>query len=309
MDSLFLDAGKSLRSGSNIWYRVIQTLGAGGNAVTFLVVATSGPNKGIMFALKIFRKLSKPERRDSFLKEIEFLRAQEHPAIMRIFDDGVFDYTSGDVKNQYPFVVAEYLPFTLRRVLKGDNSSVAEKVSFAIQLLSGLTFLESLKPQVVHRDIKPENIFVKGRACVLGDFGLLKTLDGDEADDREFLKESIGPGMPFFYRTPDLVKYARGEGPLSCKSDVFQLGIVLAELFTGKNPIKRPKDGDILSDVELIALGACPGELSGSISALISRMIKIDEAERPLASELMDGWMGLFENICGKTFSLEGRVF
>jgi len=81
------------------------------------------------------------------------------------------------------------------------------------------------------------------------------------------------------------------------------------ELFTGKNPVKRPEDGNILSDVELLALGGCPGELSGSISSLILRMIKLDEAERPLASELIDGWMGLFENICGKTFSLEGRVF
>ena len=81
-------------------------LGTGGNAVTFLMICTSGPHSGLLFALKIFRKLSQPERRKRFLEEVNFLKNCSHPSIMRVFDQGVFTASDED----YPFVVAEYLP-------------------------------------------------------------------------------------------------------------------------------------------------------------------------------------------------------
>jgi len=48
---------------------------------------------------------------------------------------------------------------------------------------------------VVHRDIKPHNIFVKGASAVLGDFGLMKLLDGNAEADREIFEESVGQGQ------------------------------------------------------------------------------------------------------------------
>jgi len=307
--ALYLDPGKSLQSAPGIWYRIVQLLGTGGNAVTYLVVATSGANKGILFALKIFRRLSKPERRASFLREVAFLKGQAHPAIMRVFDEGLFRYHVDGVQNEYPFVVAEYLPETLYQVMRAGRLDVAERITLATQLLSGLAFLEASAPQAVHRDIKPQNIFVKGRSCVLGDFGLMKLLDDGQEEDRMVFKESIGPGMPFFYRTPDLVAYARNEGALTVKTDVFQLGLVLAELFTGRNPARRPHANDILSPVELEPLGACPGRYAGSIATLLKRMLTLDSEHRPSASQLMDGWLGLFGDACTETDALEGRVF
>lgn len=56
-------------------------LGAGGNAVTFLVVCTAGPHRGVPFALKFFRRMSKPERREAFVDELEFLKCCDHPAV------------------------------------------------------------------------------------------------------------------------------------------------------------------------------------------------------------------------------------
>ena len=308
-DALFLDPGKSLRSETGIWYRIVQRLGAGGNAVTYLVVATSGVHKGILFALKIFRRLSKPERRRSFLKEVAFLKKQDHPAIMHVFDEGLFRYYVDGSENEYPFVVAEYLPQTLYHVIRAGDADVAHRISIATQLLSALSFLEHSSPQAVHRDIKPQNIFVKGRSCVLGDFGLMRLLDDSDEEDRMVLKESIGPGMPFFYRTPDLVAYARNGSPLTVKSDVFQLGLVLAELFTGRNPARRPPGDDMLAPVELETLGACPGQFSGAIAALLFRMLTMDPERRPTASQLMDNRLGVFENVCSGTHSIECLVF
>lgn len=72
-DSIFLEIGKSLQANSGAWYKNIQLLGSGGNAVTFLVLCTSGVNQGQLFAMKIFRKLSREDRRESFLREVDFL--------------------------------------------------------------------------------------------------------------------------------------------------------------------------------------------------------------------------------------------
>lgn len=308
-DALFLEPGKSLQALSKDWYRIVQRLGAGGNAVTYLVVATSGANQGIPFALKIFRRLSKPERRESFMREVAFLKAKNHPAIMRVFDEGLFAYRVNGVQNEYPFVVAEYLPDTLYGVIRANNASIAERVSFAVQLVSALNFLERSTPAVVHRDIKPQNIFVKGKSCVLGDFGLMKALDESIEEDRLIFKESTGPGMPFFYRTPDLVAYAKNEAMLTTKTDVFQLGLVIAELFTGWNPVKRPANNDVLAPVELEPLGTFPGQFGGRIASLVRRMLTLNPEERPRVSEVMDAWNGLFEDICVQMRNIEGRVF
>jgi len=306
-DSIYLDIGQGIRAASGVWYKNIQTLGTGGNAVTFLVMANEGPNKGVLFALKVFRKLSDPKRQEAFLREVGFLATCSHPSVMRVFDSGLYSAGEGGVETKNPFVVAEYLPTTLNDIIRGKAAGLPEKVSYSLQLLSALAYLASLNPQVVHRDIKPQNIFVKGRSCVLGDFGLMKLLDGQDELGRVMFKESGLPGMPFFYRTPDLVAYVKGEAGLTTKSDVFQLGLVLAHLFTGWNPCE--KADDILAPVTLQALATIPGDFGGRIAALLRRMLTLDPARRPEARELMDGWGGLFASVVESAHGLEGRVF
>lgn len=306
-DSIHFDVGQSIKSSSETWYKILQVLGTGGNAVTFLALCTSGESKGITFAIKVFRKLSRDDRRESFLREVDFLKKCDHPAVMRIYDSGVFVSKSPFAELHYPFVVAEYLPHRLYDVMRGNQATIPEKLSHALQLISALRFLSSLTPQVVHRDIKPQNIFVKGRACVLGDFGLMKLLDHATEEDRAFYKESVGPGMPFYYRTPELISYAAGGSPITTKSDVFQLGLVLAELFTGRNPAKRPTD--FLEPLELEPLGAIPGGLGGLIAPPLNRMLTTDPTLRPSADQVMDAWQGAFNIAAEKSLDLNGKVF
>ncbi len=249
-DLLTLGIGEDVSAASGVQYRVIQRLGAGGNADAYLVVATSGSAKGVPFALKVFRRLAKAERRASFLDEIRFLENCEHPSVMRVFDRGIYN-------ESYPFVVAEYLPETLGSVIAYAKKPITHKIAYTLQLLSALDYLANLSPAVVHRDIKPENTFLKGHSCVLGDFGLMKRMLSPEEPDRVVLKESVGPGMPRHYRTPDLVTYYKREGPITPKSDVFQLGLVVAELFTGKNPLLPHED--FADPVKLNRLGEIQG--------------------------------------------------
>ncbi len=89
-DSIYFEVGQGIKADSCVWYHNVQTLGAGANAVTFLVMASEGPNKGVLFALKVFRKLSNPQRREAFLNEVGFLKTCAHPSVMRVFDTGLF---------------------------------------------------------------------------------------------------------------------------------------------------------------------------------------------------------------------------
>lgn len=306
-ESFSLHVGQSVHAESDTWYRNIQVLGHGGNATTFLALATSGPNKGVLFAIKVFRRLSQEARRQAFLAEVEFLRSVTHPSILRIYDAGLFRCMVGGEQAEYPFVAAEYLPRTLHEVIRANRASTPEKLAFALQLLSALVVLESNDPPVVHRDIKPENIFVKGQSCVLGDFGLMKLQSTDDAVDRDILKESALPGMPFYYRTPDLLAYARHEAGISSKSDVFQLGLVLTELFTLRNPAIRPDN--IMDDFQMEPVGTVPGELGRGIASLLRRMLVVNPDERVSASQLMDGWQGVMNAAIEMATALEGRVF
>lgn len=287
---------------------MLDRLGDGGNSSVYLAIDTSSEKRGVAFAVKCFANLDNEARLEQFYAEIEVLRNLNHPAMMKIFDSGIIKIPLEDEHvAKIPFVIAEYLPRTLRSAIRANDLSLPEKLSFTLQLLSALQYLSSRQPQIVHRDIKPENVFVKGRSCILGDFGLMKLLTHLGDEDREFFKASAGPGMPRFYRTPDLVSYARNEADLTTKSDVFQLGLVLAELFTGFNPLKRNQN--LLAPVELDELRQIPGDAGERVADLISEMLVTDPAARKTSSELFDSWDGVFQEVVSRSLSLEGRLF
>lgn len=112
--------------------------------------------------------------------------------------------------------------------------------------------------------------------------------------------------MPFYYRTPDLIAYGKNEADITTKSDVFQLGLVLAQLFTGRNPAKPPQNH--FDPLELEPLSLIPGGLGGSIANLIHKMLTFDTAVRPEASALMDSWQGIFTEAVERSHALEGKA-
>lgn len=284
-------------------YQVLQFLGSGGSSETYLVVTTEGFHAGTPYAARLFYCLDRDERRITFLQETEFLKTTNHPGILRIIDSEIY-------MNKYPFMIAEYWGKTLRDVIKSADVNITIKLFYAVQIISALVFLSQQVPPVVHRDIKPENIFIKELSCVLGDFGLAKKLTTDmHEDDRSLpLKLSAGPGMPIKYRTPDLVDYANNIHPLTIATDVFQAGLVLAELFTGRNPEKRVSRNRILSPVELNNIDPIAGDFGAPITNLLEGMLKIDPAERQSADSLLPAWLSLLIEAAKRKVRLDGWV-
>jgi serine/threonine protein kinase len=291
---------------SGIGYRVIERLGRGGNSDVYLCLALDGTNKGLLFAVKFMTNVLKGDRVERFNKELAFLMAIEHPSIMKVYDSGSFAFGPSTNRSELRFYVAEYLPKTLADAMRSGLLMV-DKISLAVQLLSSLSFLS--EKNIVHRDIKPENIFIRGKSAVLGDFGLLKVLEPSELASSFSIGDlSKGVRHPYMYPTPELIEYAKGnDTALTTKSDVFQLGLVFAEVFCGAHPLKARKAP--LSEIEIDDLVPFIASNSSTIQSLIQLMVEINVDRRPSAAELLERWDGPFMEVISDAQRLEGRAF
>ena len=141
---------------------------------------------------------------------------------------------------------------------------------------------------LVHADLKHTNIlFTHGSAGIM----TAKIIDFD----RSFLEtappqpgeEIIGDQV---YFSPEACLHVWGETvPLTCKMDVFALGVLFHQYFTGKLPIFNEEEfyypGEAAANGEVI--GVAP-ELPADLAKLLSAMLAADPADRPAAAEVFE---------------------
>jgi len=131
-----------------------------------------------------------------------------------------------------PFLEGELLS---DRELRDGPMELAIGIDLLRQVCAGLHHAHEL--QIVHRDLKPENIMLvvedggRQRAVVM-DFGLAKERRADPAIAK-LTATGIILGTPEFM-SPEQI---RGK-PLDARSDVYALGIVAFEMFSGKLPFQ-----------------------------------------------------------------------
>jgi eukaryotic-like serine/threonine-protein kinase len=268
-------------------YRSHRFLGRGGNGTTFLATAIGGPFIGLQFALKVFHKISSEHRR---------------PAIIRFFDEG--EYRVDD--RVYPFVIVEYVPRSLQKLLieSGRRLDRISALRFMLNIASALRYLHEREPPLVHRDIKPANILISGEKARLADFGLAKSLE-EAVQDEPQADELVYAAMPRFYRTPELVSRARGDGTaLTTASDIYQLGTVLYEVITGFNPQAQPEE---LTDPIALNVREIRGECGDRLYALVQVMLSDDPGRRPTAAAVLDTLLDIHRDYCFRTKDLTGQ--
>lgn len=309
-DSDLLIFEQVVRSASGSSYSILEKLGEGKNAAAYLVLADGGAkdHEGHFFALKLLKESENQASSLRFAEEMNFLQQCDHPAILKYYDSGVMEGSP-----RRPYVVVDYLPQTLQSLLEEDErekKTLVEKASFALQLLASLNYLAGFNfagRPVAHCDIKPDNVFLKGRSCVLGDFGLMQFCDGLAPQSRVV--------VPKQHPTPELILANTEKRSLSPKSDVYQLGLVLLQLFSDGAIALPHRDAD--PDLEYCAhLTQRVAELQISdqygsqIRNLIERMLNLEVDERPAARELLDLWHRLFMDLAKiSRQGPEGRVF
>ena len=156
-----------------------------------------------------------------FHNEVRMARQVSHPNVCRIYDIGQVDHQQF-ISMEY--VDGEDLASLLRRIGRLPNDKALE---IAQQMCAGLSAAHD--KGVLHRDFKPANIMIDGLGKVrIADFGLAR----GEADGNH---PTAIEGTPA-YMAPE--QFA-GKGE-SVKSDIYSLGLVLYEMFTGKPAFKAP---------------------------------------------------------------------
>ncbi len=195
-------------------YRIIALLGKGGMGEVY---RADDLTLGQAVALKFLpeeaaRDVSLLER---FRNEVRIARRVSHPNVCRVYDVGEVD---GQTFFTMEYVDGEDLASLLRRIGRLPEDKAIE---IARQLCAGLAAAHS--KGVLHRDLKPANIMLDGRGqAVIMDFGLAGLSD-------EIRGNEIRSGTPAYMAPEQLTGQE-----VTPRSDVYALGLVLYEVFTGK---------------------------------------------------------------------------
>jgi serine/threonine-protein kinase len=150
-----------------------------------------------------------------FHNEVRIARQVSHPAVCRVYDIGE---VGGRHFLSMEFIDGEDLSTLLRRIgrLPADKA-----VELARQLCAGLAAAHEMG--VLHRDLKPANVMIDGRGKArITDFGLAVVSE-------ELRGEEAMAGTPA-YMAPEQLTGKE----VTQRSDIYALGLVLYELFTGK---------------------------------------------------------------------------
>lgn len=206
--------------------------------------------------------------RDRFYAEVRIARQISHPNVCRVYDIGESD---GRLFLSMEFVDGEDLASLLRRIGRLPDDKAVE---VSQQLCAGLAAAHSAG--VLHRDLKPSNVMLdgKGRARIT-DFGLAIA-----AADASGERPAGTPG----YMAPEIIS---GAVP-TVQSDLYALGLVLYEVFTGK----RAFEGSNLAELHRRQSETNPTPPSNLIKNLdpaveraILRCLDRDPLQRPRSAQ------------------------
>ena len=256
-------------------YRLKDLIGRGGMASVY---RATDERLGRDVAIKIFELRATDEsdiqRQQA---EINVLASLNHHSVVTLFDVGV-NRTGADGPQIY-LVMQLVDGVNLRQRLDGDPMSTRHIAQIGYDLAEGLEYIHGRG--VIHRDIKPANILLEEYSsdtrthARLTDFGIALFPDSERVTN---LGMTTGTAA---YLSPE---QARGEeiGPAS---DIYSLGLVLLECFTGETAFPGKPIPSAMA--RLLRDPAIPEELSPEWRHLLTTMLSREPGQRPPTAEVV----------------------
>jgi len=204
-------------------------------------------------------------RLDRFLNEVKIARQVAHPNVCRVYDVSEVD---GHHFISMEFVDGEDLASLLRQIGRLPEEKATQ---IARQICAGLAAAH--EKGIIHRDLKPANVMIDGRGRIrITDFGLAVLADAVGPED-------VFAGTPA-YMAPEQL----GGEEVTVRSDVYSLGLVLYELFTGKRAFEGTTPAEIRKLREESTPTAPSSHVDGldhSVERAILRCLEREPAQRP----------------------------
>ena len=244
-------------------YRIIGRIGKGGMGEVY---RADDLKLGQPVALKFLPPEvdTDPARLTQLHTEVRMARQVSHPNVCRVYDVGEHE---GHTFLSMEYVDGEDLASLVRRIGRFPQDRAIE---LARQICAGLAAAHDRG--VVHRDLKPANIMLDGSGKIrITDFGLAGAAG-----------ETLRSGTPA-YMAPE--QLAGGE--VTPRSDIYALGLVLYELFTGRRALEGKTLAELIAKREqdgITAPSQVVRDLDPSIDRAIMRCIEADPAQRPASA-------------------------
>lgn len=201
-----------------------ERIGSGGMGVVFRATREDGSfTQQVAIKLLSLWQISGPVM-ERFRQERQLLAGLNHPHIARLIDGGVAD-------NGQPYIVMEYVEgLPIADYCDTHRLDPRARVRLILQVAEALSYAH--RNLVIHRDVKPSNLLVTADGQVkLLDFGIAKLLD---QPDSELTRTQETPMTPDFAAPEQLLGL-----PITVATDVYQLGMLLYQLVTGRRAYRR----------------------------------------------------------------------
>jgi serine/threonine protein kinase len=245
-------------------YRIVALLGRGGMGEVYRAHdLTLGQEVALKFLPEVAAR--NPAALTRFYNEVRIARQVSHANVCRVYD-------LGEVEGQ-PYLSMEYvdgedLGSLLRRIGRLPSDKAVE---IARQLCAGLAAAHA--KGVLHRDLKPANVMLNGRGqVVITDFGLAALAD-------EIPGEEIRNGTPA-YMAPE--QLAGRE--VTVQSDIYALGLVLYEVFTGKRAFEASTLAELVrlhSETTPPSPSTLVKDLDPAVESAVLRCLDPEPSNRP----------------------------
>ena len=245
-------------------YRIVARAGRGGMGEVFraddLKLGQSVALKFLPVAVE-----NDPVWLDRLLSEVRVARQVSHPNVCRVYDVGV---EGGRHFLTMELIEGEDLASLLRRIGRLPHEKALE---IARELCAGLAAAHDRG--VLHRDLKPANVMLDERGSVrITDFGLAVA------------SESVA-GLRAREGTPAYMSPEQLEGrAVTKRSDLYALGLVLYELFTGRRPFLAGSVSDLLAarrDMEPPSVSSQVDGVDLAVERAIQACLRADPSQRP----------------------------